>query len=169
MNYIIPLTILGIIIYGTYKKVNTYDLFLDGAKEGITSIFNILPSILAMVFAVNIFLKSGVLYYLLSFLEPILRANNLSLEILAMAFLRPISGSASLAILNSIYSIYGVDSFMGFLASVMEGSTDTTVYVLALYFGSIKVTKIKYALKVGLFADLCGIVAAFIISLIFFN
>ena len=152
MNYIIPLTILGIIIYGACKKCNTYDLFLDGAKEGISTIFNILPSILAMVFAVNIFLKSGVLYYLLSFLEPILEAHNLSLEILAMAFLRPISGSASLAILNSIFS-----------------ATDTTVYVLALYFGSIKITKIKYALKVGLFADLCGIIAAFIISLIFFN
>lgn len=168
MNYIIPLTILGIISYGVFKKINIYDTFLDGSKEGLHTIFNILPSILAMVVGVNIFLKSGVLYFFLSFLEPVLKSYDLSLEILAMGFLRPISGSASFAIMNSIYKIYGVDSFMGFLASVMEGATDTTIYVLALYFGSIKIVKTRYALKVGLFADLCGLVTAFIVSTIFF-
>ena len=89
-------------------------------------------------------------------------------ELLTMAFLRPISGNASLAMMTNIYKIYGVDSFYGLLASVLQGCTDTTIYVLALYFGSVKITKSRYALKVGLFADLCGILAAIVLCNIIF-
>lgn len=165
---IIPLFILTIIFYGLIKKINIYDSFLNGAKEGLTTCYNIFPSIIAMVFAVNIFLNSNFLEHLFSFLIPILSKINLPIDILPMAVLRPISGTASLSIMNDIFTKYGPDSFVGLLASTIQGSTDTTIYVLALYFSSIKITKTRHALINGLFADLVGIIISFIVvSLIF--
>ena len=121
-----------------------------------------------MVFAVNIFLESNFLNTAFSFLLPVLSKFNLPLDIIPMALLRPISGTASLSIMNDIFTNYGPDSFVGLLASTIQGSTDTTIYVLALYFSSIKVKKIKHALYNGLFADLIGITASFIVvSLLF--
>ncbi len=165
---IIPIFILIIVFYGFIKKVDIYDSFLNGAKEGLITCFNIFPSILAMVFAVNIFLESNFLNTAFSFLLPVLSKFNLPLDIIPMALLRPISGTASLSIMNDIFTNYGPDSFVGLLASTIQGSTDTTIYVLALYFSSIKVKKIKHALYNGLFADLIGITASFIVvSLLF--
>lgn len=165
---IIPLFILIIIFYGVLKKIDIYDSFLKGAKEGLMTCYNIFPSILAMVFAVNIFLDSHFLSTAFSFLGNTLSRFNLPLDIIPMALLRPISGTASMSIMNDIFSTFGPDSFAGLLASTIQGSTDTTIYVLALYFSSIKVTKIKHALINGLFADLVGIVASFIVvSLLF--
>jgi len=166
---IIPLFVLSIILYGVKKKVNVYDTFLIGAKEGLIMVFHIAPTIIAMVFAVNIFLDSRFLEGVLSFLRPLLQMADIPIDILPMALLRPISGTASLAIMNDIFIHFGPDSFIGRLASTLQGCTDTTIYVLALYFGSIKVTKTRYSLPVGLFADLCGIIAAFIITSIFFG
>ena len=165
---IIPLIVLFIIIYGYKKKINIYDSFLDGAKEGLISTFNIFPSLIAMVFAINIFLKSNIINTSLSFLTPLLNYLNIPLDILPMAILRPISGSSTLVIMNNIFINYGPDSYMGRLASIIQGCTDTTFYVMSLYFGSIKILKTRYALKVGLFADLCGIIASFIIVRLFF-
>ena len=136
---IIPLFILIIIFYGLLKKTDIYTSFLKGAKEGLITCFNIFPSILAMVFAVNIFLNSNFLHLIFSFLSTFFESNNMSLDILPMAILRPISGTASLSIMNDIFIKYGPDSFVGLLASTIQGSTDTTIYVLALYFSSIKV------------------------------
>ena len=166
---IIPLFVLLIIFFGVKKKVNVYDSFLEGAKEGLVMVFHITPTIIAMVFAVNIFLDSKFLEGVLGFLEPFLNNTNIPMDIIPMALLRPISGTASLAIMNDIFINFGPDSFVGRLASTLQGCTDTTIYVLALYFGSIKVTKTRYSLKVGLFADLCGIIAAFVITTIFFS
>ena len=165
---IIPLFILIIIFYGLFKKVDIYTSFLKGVKEGLVTCFNIFPSILAMVFAVNIFLNSNFLHSTFSFLSTFFENNNMSLDILPMAILRPISGTASLSIMNDIFIKYGPDSFVGLLASTIQGSTDTTIYVLALYFSSIKVTKTGHALINGLFADLVGITVSFIVvSLLF--
>ena len=110
-----------------------------------------------------------ILFFALGGLKRLFVYLNIPFSILPMALLRPISGTASLAILNDIFNTYGPDSYAGLLASVLQGCTDTTIYVLALYFGSIKVTKTKYALPVGLFADLVGIVSAFVITKIFFG
>ena len=156
-------------MYGAKKKVSVYDTFLEGAKEGLIMVFHIAPTIIAMVFAVNIFLDSNFLFDCLSFLKPIFDILRLPIDILPMAFLRPISGSATLAIMNDIFIRFGPDSFIGRLASTIQGCTDTTIYVLALYFGSIKITKTRYALGVGLFADLMGIIAAFVITYLFFG
>lgn len=165
---IIPLFVVTIILYGLKKKINIYDVFLKGAKEGLITVFNIFPSVIAMVFAVNILLSSELLETLLVFLKPIFSYFNLPFNILPMAIVRPISGTASLAILNNLLRDFGPDSFIGRLASTLQGCTDTTIYVLALYFGSIKVTKTRYALKVGLFADFIGIVASFtVVKLLF--
>lgn len=166
---IIPLFVLFIIFYGVKKKVNVYDSFLVGAKEGLIMVFHITPTIIAMVFAVNIFLDSKFLEGALSFLKPLFELTKIPIDILPMALLRPISGTASLAIMNDIFIHFGPDSFVGRLASTLQGCTDTTIYVLALYFGSIKVTKTRYSLPVGLFADLCGIIAAFVITYLFFG
>jgi len=165
---ILPLFIIIIIIYGIKKKVNIYDVFLDGAKEGLVTTFSIFPAIIAMIFAINIFLDSNVLYFLVGLFKPLLGGINIELEIIPMALLRPISGTASLAIMNEIFMQFGPDSFTGRLASVLQGCTDTTIYVIALYFGTVKVTKIKHALWGGLFADLVGIIMAFILTNLFF-
>ena len=165
---IIPLFVLLIIFNGVKKKVNVYESFLVGAKEGLIMVFRITPTILAMVFAVNIFLDSNFLKETLSFLEPLFRLINIPIDILPMAILRPISGTASLAIMNDIFKGFGPDSYVGRLASVLQGCTDTTIYVIALYFSTVKITNIKHSLWVGLFADLVGIFMAFILTNLFF-
>ncbi len=166
---IIPFFVFFIVFYGAKKQINVYESFLEGAKEGLIMTFHIAPTIIAMIFAVNLFLDSNFLEGVLGFLKPLFRVINIPIDILPMALLRPISGTASLAIMNDIFINFGPDSFVGRLASTLQGCTDTTIYVLALYFGSIKITKTRYALPVGLFADLMGIIAAFIITFIFFG
>ena len=165
---ILPIFIIIIIFYGVKKKVNVYDTFLEGAKEGLQTTFSIFPSVIAMIFAINIFLDSNVLGFILKLLNHLLGNITIPIEIIPMAILRPISGTASLAIMNDIFASFGPDSFIGRLASILQGCTDTTIYVIALYFGTIKITKIRHALWTGLFADLIGIVAAIILTNLFF-
>ena len=165
-HFVIPIIVLIILIYGIYKKRNIYEDFLDGAKEGMILMYNIIPAIIAMTFAINIFIKSNSINIILNIIRPIIK--NIPIEVIPMAVLRPISGTATLAVLQNIFALYGPDSFIGRLASTIQGCTDTTIYVLALYFGSIKITKTRYALFVGLFADLVGIIASVIIVSIFF-
>lgn len=165
---VIPLFVIFVIFYGFKKKINIYDAFINGAKEGLMISFNIFPSIIAMVFAINIFLDSNFVYEILGVLTPYLNTINIPLDIIPMAILRPISGTATLAIMNDIFINFGPDSYAGRLASVLQGCTDTTIYVLALYFSSIGVKNIRYSLWVGLFADLVGITVAFLITMLFF-
>lgn len=166
---IIPFFVLFVILYGFKKKVQIYDTFLEGAKEGLITAFHIFPSVIAMVFAVNILLNSHIIEVGFQFLEPLLSKINIPLNILPMAFVRPISGTASLAIMNDIFANFGPDSFIGRIASVLQGCTDTTIYVLVLYFGSVKISKTRYALTTGLFADFIGIIVSFFIIYLFFS
>lgn len=166
---IIPVFVLAVILNGLRKKVDIYNSFLKGAKEGLQISFDIFPAILAMVFAINIFMNSGVIYFLLKKVTPILKSVNIPLNILPMAILRPISGTASLAIMNDIFASFGPDSYVGRLASILQGCTDTTIYVIALYFGSVKISKSRHAVPVGLFADLVGIISAFVLTRVFFG
>lgn len=159
----IPFVVFIIVFYGAYKKIDVYNSFITGSKESFDMIMHLFPTMLAMVFAVNIFIKSGLLQDITKFINPFLHILNIPSEIIPMALIRPISGSSSLAILNNILENYGPDSFVGRLASVMQGSTDTTFYVLTLYFGSIGIKKIKYALWAGLFADFIGIISSIVI------
>ena len=165
---LLPSIVLFIITYGVVKKVNVYDVFVEGAKESFDIFVSLFPPMLGMIFSVNIFIKSNCLSYLLSFLSPLFKLLRVPLDIIPMAIMRPISGSSALAILNNILQTNGPDSLVGRIASVMQGSTDTTLYVLTLYFGSVGIKKVKHSLWVGLITDLLAIIMSIIIvNLIF--
>ena len=161
---IIPIIVLFIILYGFLKKIDVYDTFIEGVKESFSMILNLFPNFIAMILADNLFTNSGVLDFILSPIK-LLKIG----EVIPLALIRPISSSASLAYLNSIFTKYGPDSFMGLLGSVMQGCTDTTLYIISLYFGSIGIKKIKYSMFAALFADLVGIVASITIVNIFWG
>lgn len=165
---IIPSFVVGVILYGFIKRVDLYESFLAGAKDGLIMTFHIAPAIIAMIFATNLFLNSHFIDHAFRFLHPLFQAFHIPIEIIPMALVRPISGTASLGILNNILLVYGPDSFVGRLASTLQGCTDTTIYVLALYFGSVKISKTGHALLAGLFADFVGILASFLIVSAFF-
>ena len=165
---ILPIIVIYIIIYGFLKKVNIYDEFLIGAKEGLITTFKIIPNIVAMIFAINILIKSNIISDVFYFLDDALGKFSLSSDILPMCFLRSISGTSTLAIMVNIFNTYGVDSIMGSLASIIQASSDTTLYVIALYFGSVKIAKTGAALPCALFADFIGVTASIILSYIFY-
>ena len=168
-NYLIPIIVIIILIYGLYKKVDIFDTFLLGVKEGLKSI-NLFPTIFAMIIAINLLTNSGFILDLSNTLKPLFNKISFPVEVLSLAILRPISGSASLSMLSEILNNYGPDSFIGRVASVMQGSTDTTIYIISLYFASIGVKKIKYSLIVGLLSDLISIIlSVVIVTLIFGN
>lgn len=160
---ILSIIVLIIIIYGLYKKVDIYDKFVEGSKESYSMILSLFPSLLGMILAVNIFVGCGLLTDIFSNIK----ISFFPSEILPLIFLRPISGSSSLAILNNIFDTYGPDSYVGILASVMQGSTDTTIYILTLYFGSVGIKKTRYALSNGLLADICSFIIAMIVVYLF--
>ncbi|MGI6329891.1 MAG: spore maturation protein [Bacilli bacterium] len=167
-SYILPLLVLVVIIYALFKRVNIYDMFIIGAKDGLEISIGIFPYLLGMIVAINVLLKSNILTDILFLLKPLFIFLKFPLEIVPMAIMRPISGSSTLVLMNDIFLKYGVDSFLGRLASTLQGSTDTTIYILTLYFGFIGIKKIKHALWVGLFADLIGVTASvLIVSLVF--
>lgn len=167
-NYILPIVIFIIVIYGVIKKCNVYDSFIKGAKEGLQIGITIFPSILAIIFSSRILISSGFIDFLLETLTPILNFISFPIKIFPMAILRPISGNASLTLMIDIFSKYGVDSFFGFLASTLQGSTDTTLYVISLYFGAIGIKRIKHTLFAALLVDLIGIISAIILTNIIF-
>jgi len=167
-SLIIPILILVVVIHGAYKKINVYDVFVEGAKEGVEIGMSIFPCLLGMILGINILISSNFLDMVFSLIKPLFEILRVPMDILPLAFLRPISGSASLSMLNNLLENFGPDSFIGRLGSTIQGSTNTTIYILILYFGSIGIKKIRYALKAGLIADLAGIIVSIIIvSLLF--
>ncbi|OAS87444.1 MULTISPECIES: spore maturation protein [Metabacillus] len=167
--WLIPVIIGFILIYGTLKKVPTYETFVEGGKEGITISFSIIPYLVGMLVAISIFRASGALDFLMNIMKPALDILNIPAEIVPLAFIRPISGTAALGLTSDIIATYGPDSFIGMLAATMQGSTDTTLYVLTVYFGAVGIKKMGDALKVGLLADLVGIVASIVIVTLMFS
>lgn len=165
----IPSIVAMILVHGALNKVPVYETFVDGAKDGFNTAIKIIPHLVGMMVAVSIFRASGALDYLLAFLAPVLNYLHIPSEIVPLAMIRPISGTGGLAITTDLIETYGPDSFIGRLASTMQGSTDTTLYVLTVYFGAVGVRKIGYALKVGLWADVTGAVAAIIIVTLLFG
>ncbi len=163
-SLMIPFLVLFILIYGIFKKQDVYNLFIEGAKESFSMITSLFPSMLAMILGVNIIVKSGFITYIFSFLSDILNVLKIPLSVLPMMLMRPISGSSALALLNNILATFGPDSLEGVLASLIQGSTDTTFYVLTLYFGSVGIKKIRYSLWAGLFADIVGIIISIMIT-----
>ena len=162
-NLLIPLITIIIIGYGIYKKVDIYDSFINGVNEGLKMSVTLFPTIMAMVIGINLFINSNVIIDLTKHLENFFEFLHFPKEILPLALLRPVSSSASLVIMNDILKIYGPDSYLGYIASIIQGSTDTTIYILGMYFSSVGVKKIRYSLVVGLLADLICVVSAIII------
>lgn len=167
-NYLIPVVVLFIIIYALKKNVKIYDSFVSGAKEGLEIAISVLPFLVAMLFATDILLKSNILARVFDLFTPILDIIKIPKQILPMAMIRPISGNASFAVMIDLIKSYGPDSYIGRIASSIQGSTDTTIYVLSLYFGSVGIKKIKYSLWVGLLTDLvCIITSVILVSIVF--
>lgn len=167
--WFIPVLIGSILIYGTIKRVPTYESFVEGGKEGIKIAVSLIPFLVGMLVAISVFRASGALDFLMNFIRPTLEAIGVPPEIAPLAIIRPISGSAALGMMSDIIATYGPDSFIGRLASTLQGSTDTTFYVLTVYFGAVGIKKMGDALKVGLLADLVGITAAIIVVTVVFG
>lgn len=167
-NLLIPLITVIVIIYGIYKKIDIYDSFVNGINEGLRMSITIFPTIMAMVIAINLLVSSNIIVDLTKYLDKLFVLLKFPSEILPIALLRPVSSSASLVIMNDILKVYGPDSYLGNIASIIQGSTDTTIYILGMYFSSVGIKKIRYSLIVGLLADLiCVITAVVIVNLMF--
>lgn len=167
--WFIPVLIGFILLYGTLKRIPTYESFVDGGKEGIKIAVSIIPFLVGMLVAISVFRASGALEYFMEFIRPVLEAIGFPPDIFPLAIIRPISGTAALGMTSDLIAMHGPDSFIGRLASVLQGSTDTTFYVLTVYFGAVGIRKMGDALKVGLLADLVGIVAAIVVVTIVFG
>ena len=161
--YIVPCMMVIIITFGIAKKIDVFDSFISGAKEGVHSTFSIVPSIIGLITAVSMLKASGFLDIFSSFLSLLFKHLGIPTPIIPLMILRPISGSGSLALLDSILSNFGPDSFAGRVASVLMGSTETTFYAVTVYLGSVNIKNSRHAIPAPLLADL----SIFILSCIF--
>ncbi len=170
-NFILCAVIAVFIIAGLYKKVNVYDTFIQGAKEGFDIAVRIIPYLVAMLVAIGVLRASGVLDFVVWGFGrgfELLGLNTDFVAALPTAIMKPLSGSGARAMMIETLSNYGADSFQGFVASIVQGSTETTFYVLAVYFGAVKITKVKEALPCALLADFAGITAAILLAYYFY-
>lgn len=165
----VPLIFLIIVSYGFLKKVKLFEVFTEGAKDGLTTAIRVIPFLAGMLIAIGIFRASKAMDYLTMLISPITNLIGMPSEVLPMALMRPLSGSGANGIMNSLFKKYGPDSLIGTMTSIMSGATDTTFYILAVYFGSVNIKKTRHAVSAGLTGDIAGILAATIITnLLFF-
>lgn len=158
--YLLPALIAALLIYALFKRVNLYAAFVAGAKDALLLVVNILPYLAAMLIALNAFRSCGVMGALIQALSSPLAAVGMPAELIPLAVLKPFSGSAALGLIADLMQRHGADSFLGFAACVMMGSSETIFYTISLYFGSVGVTKTRYAVAVGLMSALAGVAAS---------
>ena len=166
--FIIVLIILG----GVYKKVSVFDAFIEGAKNGFDVVLKIIPYLVAMLVAIRVFRDSGAMTYILDGLSYLIQLTSVNADFipaLPVAIMKPLSGSGARGMMLDIFQTSGPDSFVGKLASIFQGSADTTFYIIALYFGSVGIKKVRYAIWAGILADLIGVVIAIFIGYTFFR
>lgn len=160
INYLstiaVPMVILLIIVYGVIEKNKVYDTFIEGAKEGMQVVVNIFPTLVGIFLAVGALRSSGLIELIINIIKPIIETLRIPAEIMPLALLRPISGSASMAVATDIISKNGVDSLIGLIASTIMGSTETTLYTIALYISAVGIKKIRFVLVAALIADITG-------------
>ncbi|HWQ71108.1 MAG TPA: nucleoside recognition domain-containing protein [Desulfitobacteriaceae bacterium] len=162
-RWAIPLLLLIIPVVAYLRKVPVYETFVTGAEEGFKTGVRILPFLIGMLVAIKVFVDSGALEIIACFLQPVFIRFGLNSDLTAiipLAVMRPLSGSGALGVATQLINQYGPDSFIGRLASTLQGSTDTTFFVLTVYFGSVGIAKYRYALKLGLLADFVGLLAS---------
>ncbi len=163
----LPAIILIILTVAMFKKVPVYETFIEGAKDGFGVAIGIIPYLCAIIVAIAMFRASGCIEWAAQVFAPVLNALRVPADVLPVMIVRPLSGSAALGVFSDI-AYAGPDSYAAKLAAVMVGSSETTFYVLAVYFGSIGVTKMRWALPVGLLADIAGMLAAIIVCAVVF-
>jgi spore maturation protein B len=159
----IPFFLLAIPVYGALKKVKVYESFVEGAKGGFQMAIRIIPYLVAILVAVGMLRGAGAIDLLSQWLGPALRHVGFPVEILPLAIMRPLSGSGSMGIVTELVNAHGADSFIGRLAASAYGSTETTFYVLAVYFGAVGIKKARHAVISGLVADIASLIAAIIV------
>ena len=159
-NLAMPLIILLIVTYGLLEKNKVFDDFLEGAKEGIEIVFSILPTLIGLFVAIGALRSSGIIDIIIRFITPLLNVINFPSEIMPLAMLRPISGSGSIAVATDIMKTYGVDNSIGMMASVIMGSTETTLYTIAIYTSCVKIKKTRFVLLASLVADMVGMLVS---------
>jgi spore maturation protein B len=159
-QYAIPVVFLIILGIGMYRDVKVYDVFVESAREGIATIVRIMPPLVGLMVAIGVFRASGALDLLIYAVSPVARLLGIPSEVMPLALLRPVSGSASLALVSEMVKNYGPDSFVGRVASTMMGSTETIFYTLAVYFGSVGIKNIRFTLIAALIADLTSVIAS---------
>ncbi|WP_411676130.1 spore maturation protein [Caproicibacter sp.] len=167
--YIMPAVVLCIVLFGFLRKVPVFDTFVAGAKEGLHSTVSILPSLIGLIMAVSMLSASGALDLLSSFLAPVASLIGLPKQAMPLALIRPVSGSGSTAVLTQIFQDCGPDSFVGRVASVMSGSTETTFYAIAVYFGAVGIKKTRHTIPAALTADLTVCVISALTVRLFFS
>ncbi|MGN0448090.1 MAG: spore maturation protein [Acutalibacteraceae bacterium] len=151
--FVLPLTVAGIVTYGLIKKVKVFDCFMEGAKKGLFTVYELLPSITGLVLAVTMLSKSGAMEIFSDVFSPMVRGLNIPKEVIPMALISPISGGGSVSFFEQVLKAYGPDSFLGQVASVLMGSTDTTLYAVTVYYSAIGVKRTRHTLLAGLAAD----------------
>lgn len=156
--------IIGIIFFGILKKVRVYDIFLEGAAEGLSCCINIAAPLVGLVVAISMMRESGAVNMIARLISPLLNLIKMPAEVFPLALLRPISGSGSMAVVTDIFKNCGTDSASGLIASVMMGSTETTFYTLAVYFGAVKIKNTRHTLPAALCGDLTGIILSVIVT-----
>lgn len=166
--FVIPVILVGFPLYGLYKKVPVYEAFVDGAKEGFNVAVRIIPYLVAILFAIGMFRASGAMDFLTTALDPILRPLGFPGEVLPMAIVRPLTGSGSAGLVADMINQYGEDSLFVKMAATMFGSTETTFYVVAVYFGAVNIRKTRHAVPAGLTADIAAMfIAVWVVRLLF--
>jgi len=164
----IPGLVLFIVGYGAMKKVKIYETFVEGAKEGFQIGVRIIPYLVAMLVAIGVFRAGGAMDILTTLLSPVTSLIGMPAEAVPMALMRPLSGSGALGVMSETINAYGPDSLIGRLVAVMMGSGETTFYVLAVYFGSVSISRTRHAVPAGIIADLASILASvWLVNLIF--
>jgi len=151
--FVVPAILVGFPVYGLFKRVPVYETFVEGAKEGFAVAVRIIPYLVAILFAIAMFRASGAMDFLVRMLDPVLRPLGFPGEVLPMAIIRPLTGSGSAGLVVDMVARYGEDSILVKMAAVMFGSSETTFYVIAVYFGAINIKRTRHAISVGLTAD----------------
>ena len=165
----VPVLMAIILISGLRNRVKIYDAFMSGAKEGLYTTFKIFPALLGLMVAVGMLRALGTLDLIVQGLKPLTNLLGIPSEVVPLGLMRPISGSGSMAVITDIFTQYGPDSFIGRCASVMMGSTETTFYTIAIYYGSVKITKLRHTVKSAILADLTGMIIAVLVTTLFFH
>lgn len=167
--YMLPVAVMAILCAGLAKKVKIFETFTEGASEGITTVIRILPTLVGIMTAIGVFRASGALEAVVSLLAPVASLFGIPAETMPLVLMRPVSGSATMAIAAEIINMYGPDSYVGRVASTMLGSTETIFYTIAVYYGSVGVRNIRYTLVAALIADGVSAVSSALLCVLIFG